>query len=80
MRLHIGNLSKETTQQQLKELAKPFGTVVSATLATENWTGESRGFGIVEFSSTSEGNAAMSSLNGRRVDGQKLEVRKATRR
>lgn len=77
MKLYVGNLSKQVTEAQLNELAVPYGTVVSANLATEKGSGASRGFGFVEFSNATEGNAAMKGLDGRDVDGQVIKVNEA---
>ena len=77
MKLHVGNLSKQVTNSQLNELAVPFGKVVEATIATDRSSGESKGFGFIEFSSTNEGQAAITGLNGREVNGQVLKVSEA---
>ena len=77
MKLHVGNLSKQVTDSQLNDLAVPFGKVVSANVATERSSGESKGFGFVEFGSAEEGRAAISGLDGRDVNGQALKVSEA---
>lgn len=77
MRLHVGNLSKQTTNEQLSELAKQYGTLVSATVATDRSGGGSKGFGFLEFGSDEEARAAISGLDGREVDGQSLKVSEA---
>lgn len=77
MRLHVGNLPKQITEEQLSELAAPFGTLVSATVAIERRTGSSRGFGFIEFSTADEGLAAIAALDGREVGGQTLAVSQA---
>lgn len=77
MKLYVGNLSKNVTDAQLNDLAIPFGTLVSANVATERSTGESKGFGFVEFSNADEGRAAITGLDGRDVNGQALKVNEA---
>ena len=77
MKLHVGNLSKQVTDSQLNDLAVPYGAVVSANLATERSSGESKGFGFLEFSSADEARAAITGLDGRDVDGQALKVSEA---
>ena len=77
MKLYVGNLSKNVTDAQLNDLAVPFGTLVSANVATERSTGESKGFGFVEFSNADEGRAAITGLDGRDVNGQALKVNEA---
>jgi RNA recognition motif-containing protein len=77
MKLYVGNLSKQVTDAQLNELATPYGALVSATVATERNSGESKGFGFVEYGSAEEGQAAITGLNGREVNGQALKVNEA---
>lgn len=74
MKLYVGNLSKQVTDAQLNDLATPFGTIVSANVATERSTGASKGFGFVEFSNADEARAAITGLDGREVNGQALKV------
>lgn len=74
MKLYVGNLSKQITDAQLNDLAVPFGTIVSANVATERSSGESKGFGFVEFSNADEARAAITGLDGRDVNGQALKV------
>ena len=74
MKLYVGNLSKKITDTQLNDLATPYGTIVSANVATDKSNGESRGFGFVEFSNAAEANAAIKGLDGRDVNGQALKV------
>ena len=74
MKLYVGNLSKQVTDAQLNDLATPFGKPVSANVATERSTGESKGFGFVEFSNDEEAKAAIAGLDGREVNGQALKV------
>ncbi len=74
MKLYVGNLSKQVSDTQLNELAAPFGTIVSSNVATERSSGESKGFGFVEFSTGDEARAAITGLHGRDVNGQALVV------
>ena len=77
MKLYVGNLSKQVTDAQLGELAKPYGSLVSAAVATERNSGESKGFGFVEYGTEDEGRAAIAGLDGRDVNGQALKVNEA---
>jgi len=77
MKLYVGNLSRQVNDAQLGELAGPYGTVISATVATERSSGESKGFGFIEYSNAEEARAAMAALNGRDVNGQALKVDEA---
>ena len=77
MKLYVGNLSKQITDAQLNDLAVPYGKLVSANVATERSSGESKGFGFVEYSTADEARAAMAGLDGRDVNGQALKVNEA---
>ena len=74
MKLYVGNLSNQVTDEKLADLAKPFGTLVSANVAVDRANGASKGFGFVEFSNADEGRAAIAGLNGREIDGKTLKV------
>jgi cold-inducible RNA-binding protein len=74
MKVYVGNLSKQVTDAQLNDLAVPYGTLVSANVATERSSGESKGFGFLEFSNDTDAKAAITGLNGRDVHGQALKV------
>lgn len=77
MKLYVGNLSKQITDAQLNDLAVPYGTLVSANVATERSSGASKGFGFVEFANADEARAAITGLDGRDVNGQALKVNEA---
>jgi RNA recognition motif-containing protein len=77
MKVYVGNLSKQITNAQLTDLATPYGALVSANVATEHASGQSKGFGFVEFSNADEARAAISGLDGREVNGQPLRVNEA---
>ena len=77
MKLYVGNLSKQITDSQLNDLAVEYGKIVSANVATERSSGESKGFGFVEFSTADEGRAAIKGLDGRDVNGQMIKVNEA---
>jgi cold-inducible RNA-binding protein len=77
MKLYVGNLSKQITDVQLNELATPFGKPVSANVAIDRTSGKSKGFGFVEYNTADEGNAAITGLDGRDVNGQALKVNEA---
>jgi cold-inducible RNA-binding protein len=77
MKLYVGNLSKQVNDAQLNELATPYGKPLSANVATERGSGESKGFGFIEFSTDDEAKAAITGLDGRDVNGQNLKVNEA---
>ena len=77
MKLYVGNLPKQVTDAQLNELATPFGTIVSANVATERSSGESKGFGFVEFTNADDARKAITGLDGHDMNGQALKVNEA---
>ena len=77
MKLYVGNLSFNTSGEDLQELFAQVGTVESATVVEDRETGRSRGFGFVEMSSKEEGQAAIQQFNGKEVGGRALNVNEA---
>lgn len=77
MKLYVGNLSFNTTNQDLNELFGAIGTVESSNVIEDRETGRSRGFGFVEMASEEDGQKAISELNGKEVDGRQLKVNEA---
>jgi RNA recognition motif-containing protein len=76
-KLYVGNLSFNTTTQDLEDMFGEFGTVQSANIIEDRETGRSRGFAFVEMSSNEEAQNAISALNGKEVDGRSLTVNEA---
>lgn len=76
-KLFVGGLPFATTEDELNSMFSEYGTVSSAKIPTDRDTGRSRGFGFVEFENEDEGKAAESALNGKEVDGRKIQVNKA---
>lgn len=76
MKLHIGNLPKSITEQQLKDLVTPFGEASTFEIAKDS-TGASKGFAFAEFSNDAHANAVIKGLNGKDVSGQALRVSEA---
>lgn len=76
-KLFIGSLSWDTTDDSLRNFFAQAGTVVSATVLTDKFTGKSRGFGFVEMSSDEEAQKAISELNGKELDGRPIVVNEA---
>jgi len=72
--IFVGNLSFETSSSRLETLFSDFGEVTRAQVITDRDTGRSRGFGFVEMSSSEQAENAISSLNGKEVDGRQLKV------
>jgi len=73
-KLFVGNLAWTTTEGAIEEAAAAFGTVTDCTLMLDRATGRSRGFAFVTMSSEEEANRVIEALNGKEVDGRKLQV------
>jgi cold-inducible RNA-binding protein len=77
IKLYVGNLSFQTSSEDLQQLFSQAGTVESANVIEDRETGRSRGFAFVEMSSKEEGNAAIQQFNGHEVGGRSLNVNEA---
>ena len=77
MKLLIRNLSRSTTEEEIRALFEMHGAVQSCTLVMDKETGSSKGFGFVEMPKPGAAKAAMKSLNGTEVAGNKIRVKKA---
>ena len=77
MNIYIGNLSFETTEDQLRQTFGSFGEVISASIIADKFSGESRGFGFVEMAGKTEAAAAITGLNGQDLNGRALNVNEA---
>ena len=77
MKLYVGNLSFETSSNELQTLFAQSGTVESVSLIEDRETGRSRGFGFVEMSTQAEGAAAIEKFNGQDLGGRALKVNAA---
>lgn len=77
MRLYVGNLSYETSEEDLRKSFTEFGTVESVSVVTDKYTGKSKGFAFVEMGSREEAQTAISGLNGRQLGERTLNVDEA---
>jgi RNA recognition motif-containing protein len=73
-KLFVGNLSFNTTENDLQDMFAAHGSVVEANLITDRVSGRPRGFGFVTMSTPEEAEAAISALNEKNVDGRALTV------
>lgn len=76
-KLYVGGLPYSVTEDKLQEIFSAHGTVESARVITDRFTGRSRGFGFVEMSSEEEAQKAIDSLNESDLDGRSLTVNEA---
>ena len=76
-KLYVGNLSFNTTENELQELFSQAGTVQEVTLMQDKFTGKSRGFAFVTMASDQDAQNAISQINGKTIDGRALTVNEA---
>jgi RNA recognition motif-containing protein len=77
MNIYVGNLPHATTDSELREAFEEHGSVSSATVIKDKFTGRSRGFGFVEMSNDGEAQNAIQALNGNDFGGRTLNVNEA---
>jgi cold-inducible RNA-binding protein len=80
MNIYVGNLSWETTEEDLRSAFAAFGVVSSASIVKDKFSGRSRGFGFVEMPDKAQGQAAIDALNGKDMKGRNLAVNEARAR
>jgi RNA recognition motif-containing protein len=76
-KLYVGNLGYDVTDDQLRGMFAPYGSVQTAQVITDRDTGRSKGFGFVEMGSDQEAQAAITGMNGKLADGRSLTVNEA---
>ena len=77
LKLFVGGLSWDTTDDSLRTFFATVGTVTSAKIITDKFSGKSRGFGFVEMGSDDEAKKAIAELNGKTLDGRAIVVNEA---
>lgn len=77
MNIYVGNLSPETTDDDLRQAFEAFGQVSTATVIKDKFSGESRGFGFVEMPSKAEADNAISEMDGKDLQGRTIKVNEA---
>jgi cold-inducible RNA-binding protein len=77
MRIYVGNLSYDTTEDELKQEFAAFGEVASVSVVTDRYSGRSKGFAFVEMTNKAEADAAIAGLNGKSVKERTLVVNEA---
>jgi len=75
--MYVGNLSREVTEDELRQAFEAFGQVTSVNVIKDRYSGESRGFGFVEMATKSEAQAAITGLNGTSLGERTLSVSEA---
>jgi cold-inducible RNA-binding protein len=77
MNIYIGNLSFETTEDQLRQAFEGYGEVSTVNIVTDRNSGKPRGFAFVEMSEKDDATEAINGLNGQELDGRSLNVNEA---
>lgn len=80
MRLYVGNLPYQTTEQDLYDLFEPVGQVAQASVITDRETGRSKGFGFVEMDNDQDAQEAIARLNGTQMGNRTITVNEARER
>ena len=73
-KLYVGGLAYSTTSEGLREFFAQSGNVLSATVITDRFSGQSRGFGFVEMNTAEDAQNAIAQINGRELDGRRITV------
>ncbi len=77
MNIYVGNLSREVTEEDLRQAFEAFGEVTSAKIINDRYSGESRGFGFVEMPSKADGESAITGLKEKELKGRTITVNEA---
>jgi len=77
MNIYVGNLSRDVTEDDLRQAFEAFGQVESANIVKDRFSGESRGFGFVQMPSKNEAQSAIDGLNGKDLMGRTVNVNEA---
>ncbi len=77
MNLYLGNLSRDVTEADLRELFQPFGTIESVSVIKDKFSGVSKGFGFIEMPVKEEAEAAIKALHRQPFKGQSMDITEA---
>ena len=77
MNIYVGNLSPETTEDDLRQAFEAYGQVETANVIKDKYSGESKGFGFVEMPSKDEAQKAIDEMNGKDLQGSTIKVSEA---
>ena len=78
MKILARNLSRKTTEEELRELFEPYGEIATLSIVFDADTGSSKGFGFVEMPNSREALLAIKRLNNQNIGGNRIRVKKAT--
>ena len=77
MNIYVGNLSRDVTEEDLRQEFEAFGQITSVTVIKDKFSGQSRGFGFVEMPAKAEAESAIADLNGKELKGRPIKVNEA---
>ena len=77
MNIYVGNLLRDLSENELREAFQAYGTVQTASIIKDKFSGDSRGFGFVEMPNREEALKAISALNGKDLRGRTINVNEA---
>jgi len=77
MNIYVGNLSRDVTEEDLRQTFEAFGKVETVSIIKDKFSGESRGFGFVEMPAKAEAESAIADLNGKELKGRPIKVNEA---
>jgi len=77
MKIYVGNLSYETTEEDIKSAFEAYGEVKNINVMKDNYSGKSKGFGFVEMAEKADAEKAIAALNGQDLKGRNLNVNEA---
>jgi RNA recognition motif-containing protein len=77
MNIYVGNLAYSVTEGDLRDAFSAFGEVTSASVVTDKFSGQSKGFGFVEMPKNAEADAAIKALNATAIKGRNIKVNQA---
>lgn len=80
MNIYVGNLHFNVNEEELKEIFKEFGEVMSVRIITDNQTGRSKGFGFIEMIKEEEAREAIENLDSTEIRGRRIKVNQARER
>ncbi len=77
MKIYVGNMSFDTTEDQIRQAFESYGEVTSVNIITDRDTGRAKGFGFVEMSDDTEAKAAIAGLDSKELDGRAMKISEA---
>ncbi|MFH0769739.1 MAG: RNA-binding protein [Chloroflexota bacterium] len=77
MNIYVGNLSRDVTEEELRQLFVPFGQVAAVSIIKDRYSGQSRGFAFIEMPVKSEGEAAIAGLKSKTLQDRTIDVSEA---